>query len=199
MPRAHTPEERARIEGALIEAGRARFVRQGLARTTIAELARDAGIGKGSFYQFHESKESLFFAIHEREEAACEAELDAALADCGDGRAAVQTLLLAVAERLERHPFLRLLASPDTIASLMVRLPPEQVAAHREADRQRYLALARAWQARGWLREELDPEDFFAVLTSTFILSLQRELMGESSYRRAARAIALAMAETWAP
>lgn len=197
MPRAHTEDEQARITQALLDAGLERFSRAGLLKTTIAELARDAGIGKGSFYKYFDSKEALFFAVQEREEGLFDTELRADLEKAGSGREAVHTLLLAVADRLERHPFLRALLDPEVITALLVRMPPEALQAHREHDRERFLALARDWRDRGWLRPEIAPETVFAVVTATFALSLQRELMGEEEYRRASEEIATAMAGHW--
>lgn len=197
MPRAHTAEERERIEAALIETGHRAFVRGGLAKTSVAQLARGAGIGKGTFYQFFESKEALFFAVLEREEERFDAGLEAELEQASGGAQAVRTLLLAVADRMEQQPFLRLLLEPELLAALMTRLPPAQVEAHRATDRQRYQAIFERWQARGWVRADLDLDDAFAVLTATFMLSLQREPMGEAAYRRAIIAIAEAMTAQW--
>ncbi|MGH7637405.1 MAG: TetR/AcrR family transcriptional regulator, partial [Gemmatimonadaceae bacterium] len=39
------------------------FTRHGLRGTSVGDLARAAGIAKGSFYLFFESKELLFFAV----------------------------------------------------------------------------------------------------------------------------------------
>jgi AcrR family transcriptional regulator len=197
MPRAHTDAEQARIRGALLASGRDRFVRVGLVKTTVAELARDAGIGKGSFYHFFESKEALFFAVQEEEEKSLEANLRAELERAASGREAVRILLLAVSTQLERHPFLKVLLDPEVIATLLVRMPAEELAEHRLRDRERYVTLAQEWRARGWIRANVDPEDLFAVVTATFALSLERDLMGEDAYRRASREIAEAMAERW--
>jgi AcrR family transcriptional regulator len=49
----------------IIEAASAVFAQKGFARTTIAEVATQAGIGKGTVYEYFKSKEDLYFAVFE--------------------------------------------------------------------------------------------------------------------------------------
>jgi AcrR family transcriptional regulator len=199
VPRAHTPAERERIRERLLQAGREGFTRVGLVRITIAELARDAGIGKGSFYHFFASKEELFLAVQEREEAAFKATLVRELERAGSGHEAVRTLLGATASRLDAHPFLRRLLDPETLSELALRVPAERLAAHRAADRAYFVELLRAWKRRGWLRPEVDPGVAFDVLTAVFAITLQRELLGRETMHRAIVEIADAVAARWCP
>ncbi|MCA9651126.1 MAG: TetR/AcrR family transcriptional regulator [Myxococcales bacterium] len=199
MPRAHTPEEIERIRERLLQAGREGFPRVGLAKLTIADLAREAGIGKGSFYRFYDSKEELFLAIQEEEEARFKAALLEEVARASDGRKALTTLMLATATRLDDHPFLRLLLDPSTLGELTLRMPPERLAAHRENDRDFFVSLVHEWKQRGWLRPELDPNLAFDVLTAVFVVSVQRELIGEETSRRATAELADALADRWCP
>lgn len=199
MPRPHTPRERELIRERLLEAGRRGFPRLGLAKITIADLARDAGIGKGTFYQFFDSKEELFLAVQEREEATFKSALFAELDQAQSGRDAVRRLLLAVATRLDAHPFLRLLLDPDTMAALTLRVPPERLAAHRHEDEALFTGLLRDWQERGWLCPDLDPVTAFEVLTAMFVLTTQRGLMGEGAMQRALTELAEALADRWCP
>ncbi len=197
MPRAHTPAERARIRARLLRAGREGFARAGLAKVSIAELARAAGIGKGSFYQYFDSKEALFFAIHEEEEDAFKSGLARELDQATSGREAVRTLLLASATRLDEHPFLRQLLDPATIQALTLRVAPERVAAHRRDDRAYFARLLQGWKERGWLRAELDVELALDVLTAMFVITLQRALIGEDATRRALAELADGVAARW--
>lgn len=199
MPRAHTEAERERIRERLLHAGREGFPRVGLAKLTIAELAREAGIGKGSFYQYFESKEALFLAIQEQEEAAFKAALVCELEQAASGRDAVRTLLLATATRLDAHPFLRLLLDPRTLAELTLRVPAERLEAHQRADREFFVGLLRQWKCRGWLRSQVDPRLAFDVLTAFFAISLQRELLGVEAMQRAVGELARSIAARWCP
>jgi AcrR family transcriptional regulator len=50
----------------IIEAAARVFAQKGFASTTIAEIATQAEIGKGTVYEYFKSKEDLFFAVFER-------------------------------------------------------------------------------------------------------------------------------------
>ena len=51
------------IKERLLAAGRELFARYGLRKTTVEELARAAGIAKGTFYLFFPSKEALYAEV----------------------------------------------------------------------------------------------------------------------------------------
>jgi AcrR family transcriptional regulator len=170
-----------------------------LNKTTVAGLAEDASIGKGSFYQFYPTKEALFLAISAREEDRFKAALLADLSARRSGREAIATLLEATALRTESQPFLRLLLDPQTISALMLRADPEQLQRNIDGDRGFFVRLARDWIERGWLRHDLDPLEVFHVLSGLFAIALQREVIGEDAAAGAKEAIIAAMCDRWSP
>lgn len=196
MPRAHTEEEVARIRRNLLEKGRARFERQGLLRTTIAELCEDASIGKGSFYKFYPSKEELFVAISHLEERRFRQDLLDDLA--GDShRKLVLGLLEAPSRRLREHPFLRSLLDPETIAELNLRLGSKRMRADQESDREFFIDLARRWKKMGILNKSVAPEDVFAALSGLFLVELGRPLMHETDIDRSLTTMRNALVDAW--
>lgn len=66
MAAAFTRKERAAIEQRLREVALECAASLGMRRTTVDELARRAGISKGAFYSFFESKEHLFLSMLEQ-------------------------------------------------------------------------------------------------------------------------------------
>ena len=60
MPRGFTESEKEKIRENLIGACQKRWSRYGYKKTSVEELCRKAGISKGAFYLFFESKEALF-------------------------------------------------------------------------------------------------------------------------------------------
>ncbi|TNE85609.1 MAG: TetR/AcrR family transcriptional regulator [Deltaproteobacteria bacterium] len=181
MPRAWTDEEHARIRDLLMREGRALFVRHGLAKVTIAELARAAGIGKGSFYLLFDSKESLFFAIHEREELRYRAAVEAELAPFearGDGAGGIGAFARAAAVHLRDEPFLRLLTEPGTVLALQRRLDPAVLEANREGDQAWIGGLLQRWKAAGMLPADLDEDLVFGCFAAFFALSLNADVVG---------------------
>src|SRR4051794_41498139 len=69
MPRTFSDADRERIRQRLRQAGRDSFATLGLRRTAVDDLVRAAGISKGAFYLFYESKEELLQEILEHLES----------------------------------------------------------------------------------------------------------------------------------
>jgi len=197
MPRAHTDQERQEIRKRLLTGGRDRFIQVGLQKTTLSDLAADAGIGKGSFYQFFASKEELFMAIQEDEETHFKRALVQDLDQAANGREAVVTLLRCVATRLERHPFLQALLDPQVLGALTLRISPARLQEHQADDRAFFLDLAGDWKQRGWLRDHVEPQTVFDVLVAMFGISVQRGLLGSDVVQRATAELAEAVADRW--
>ncbi len=91
------------VEGRLVRAAEALFVRQGLDRTSMAEIAAAVQIAKGSVYRRHPTKESLFFTV-------CEAAADRIAARVGEGRSGASNEVLVAALQAKLPLFLDLAA-----------------------------------------------------------------------------------------
>src|SRR5918912_2045574 len=69
MPKGFSEREKEIIRSSLLEKGRVLFGTYGIKKTNVEDLTRAAGISKGAFYLFYDSKEELFFEILEQFEA----------------------------------------------------------------------------------------------------------------------------------
>ena len=67
----------------IIEAAAKVFARRGFASTLMAEIAIEAGIGKGTLYEYFDSKEDLFFNVFEWFVKATEAEAKVSISALG--------------------------------------------------------------------------------------------------------------------
>ena len=67
----------------IIEAAARVFARRGFAGTLMAEIAIEAGIGKGTLYEYFDSKEDLFFTVFEWFVQATEAEAKVSISALG--------------------------------------------------------------------------------------------------------------------
>ncbi len=77
-------ERRASTRNALLRAGRQLFGTRGFAATTVDDLGTAAGVAKGGFYHHFQSKEDLFTAVLEAQQAELVTEVIAAAAK-GEG------------------------------------------------------------------------------------------------------------------
>jgi AcrR family transcriptional regulator len=92
-PRAESPEER---KAALRRAAFACFAEAGFHATTVDDICKHAGVSKGTFYWYFESKEQVFVEILEVWANEVEGEILAQFRDAFEGADPERALLLAL-------------------------------------------------------------------------------------------------------
>jgi AcrR family transcriptional regulator len=80
MRRAVSEEDKGIRRESILAAAKSVFAERGFHATTIGDIAKAAGLSYGSVYWYYESKEALFHALMENEEAALRHHIGAALA-----------------------------------------------------------------------------------------------------------------------
>lgn len=177
MPRAFTEQERRTIQSRLLEQGRAQFAAFGLRKARVEELAAAAGISKGAFYLFYESKEALFMDVVEEAERAFRQEV---LATVDQPGASPQARLFTVLHRAftmwKTIPTLQLFAHGD-YEILARRVPPETLQAHLHSDRAFTEELVARCQAAG-IPIQAQPAQIDGLLHALFFASLHENDFG---------------------
>jgi AcrR family transcriptional regulator len=174
MPRGFTDREKDTIQEHLLKVGRERFARYGLRKTNIEELTREAGISKGAFYLFYDSKEALYFDVMARVEAEIQADLLDAVKRSGDSyRESFRQFLHTALDILQTHPFFANASSEDYRA-LLGRIPEEQIRGGIRTDEEFVALLIDAWRDKG-LEIVYPPRIVSALLRSLVFVSLHRD------------------------
>jgi AcrR family transcriptional regulator len=124
VPRPFTADESDHIRSRLRSAGEDAFGRRGLRGTTVDELARAAGISKGAFYRFYDSKEALLLALIDDYETAAHARIEAAVR--ADPHRGFEYLIDTAVHALESHPLLTVLMSEEGLRVLHTATPEQQ-------------------------------------------------------------------------
>ncbi len=97
-------ETRAARRDQIIAAAVACFARAGYHATTMADVAAQAGVSKGTPYLYFESKEALFLALHEEWDCGVADRVNAAIAALPEaGRRSSRQVLGAVAAAVAAH------------------------------------------------------------------------------------------------
>ncbi len=134
MPRAFTEEERKQISQRLLEAGQKQFTAYGLKKSNVEELAAAAGISKGAFYLFYESKEALLMDLMEQAEVRYRQEVLAVVDSPGlSARDRLYTILKTAFTLWKTFPILQLFARSD-YALLSRQIPLEKLQQHLMSD-----------------------------------------------------------------
>ena len=148
-----TPTKGELTRRAVLDAAVARFGRDGYRATSVADIARDAGVGGTVAYAYFPSKEALFLAALDDDAAAVIREGLTSLMDdpiAADWR---HSLLFTLVDAVERHPLARRVLAglePDVIDRVL-EIPA--LAELRVACAERL----RAEQRAGTVRADIDP------------------------------------------
>src|SRR5215469_8752870 len=127
---------RAARRGQIIAAALACFAQSGYHATTMADVAAQAGVSKGTPYLYFDSKQALFLALHEQWDCGAGERTDAAITALTDAeRRSPRAVLRAVAAAVAKHA----MAEPETCRVLMearalAAHEPDVAAAVRAAD-----------------------------------------------------------------
>ena len=142
-----------RTREAILTAAIGRFGREGYRATSVADIARDAGVGGTVAYAYFPSKEALFLAAVDEDAAAVIHEGLSTLADDATIDDWRQTLLVTMVGAVARHPLARRLLAglePD-VTDRVLELPALNELRKVCAER------LRAEQLAGTVRTDIDP------------------------------------------
>jgi len=134
MPRPFTEHEKELIGKRILEQGYKMFSAYGIKKTSIEEIAKAAGISKGAFYNFYESKEALFMDVIEQAEMRARREILAVIDLPGPSpRARLFTVLKKAFALFEAIPILQFFTGSD-FDFLIRRIPAEILQKHLTSD-----------------------------------------------------------------
>jgi AcrR family transcriptional regulator len=138
----------------ILQAAIARFGRDGYRATSVADIARDAGVSGTAAYAYFPNKEALFLAAVDEDAAGTITE---GLSHLSDGGTSVddwrQGLLFTLLAALDRHPLARRLLSglEPEVTVRVLDMPALEEMRKVVAER------LRTDQAKGLVRTDIDP------------------------------------------
>ena len=154
----------------LLQAARA-FSRFGFKKASIDDIAREAGVGKGTVYLAAESKEDLFYQVLHREVRAWQSECARAIDPRVPADQLLGTLLTTAMQHVERHPLVLDLLLGETVRALPDWA--ERLDGLREVGRANVVEVLRIGVRQGLFRADLEV-DTVASLLQDFQLAAYR-------------------------
>jgi AcrR family transcriptional regulator len=193
MPKAFSETDRERINAKLIAVGKRLINQAGLRHLVVDDIAREAGISKGSFYSFYPSREDFILSVFESWESEYRGTLIREVAE-GEGTAQerIERFFIGAFEILEREPGLAHIGMKE-IQTIIERLPPERIEAHQAADNRVLGETFGRWVAEGLLGTETVAA-FRGLIPALFSIAVHREDFPPGSYQPAVKLIAEALA-----
>jgi AcrR family transcriptional regulator len=136
----------------ILDAAIARFGRDGYRSTSVADIARDAGVGGTLTYAYFPNKEALFLAALDEDAAGV---IDEGVSSMLEGAAPEEwreTLILTLVDAVERHPLARrvLAGLEPHVTARMLDIPAMTELRKAVAER------LRSDQAAGTVRSDID-------------------------------------------
>ncbi len=194
MPKAFTRSQIDQIKQSLLEKGREYFIKYGLKKTSVDDLARAVGIAKGSFYRFFETKEALFFAIHEISEERLRTDMIRRIEEIKEPDGKLRFLLKYSFAILEEDPLILAVFGKGKLDDFTGVLYTKQYEAHYRRDITFLIEFIKEWQKIGIIRQ-LDAEVAGNMLASVFFMFLQKDTLGTELYARVTDMIIDSMVE----
>ena len=181
MPVKFTEKEKEIIRETLIKEGRELFSLYGLRKTSITQLTEAAGIAQGTFYNFFESKEELYFEILELEESKSEQFLEDILKSSHSSKKSIKKIIKGTIELFETSPIIRRLYDSHDYELMVRKLPPEKLENHQKEDTVRVLNLIMHMQQKNELIET-PPEVIAGLLRAIIMLYFHQDEIGREIY-----------------
>jgi len=182
--RGFDQDEREVIREALLDAGEEYFLRVGPQKTTVQDLTDEAGIAKGSFYTFFDSKGELFLEVLVRMRDDLVETVIEAVEDVDDGQEGLRMLFRTYVDWLEDHPVIQKLAADVDKGRFRRSLPAEELAAAERERNERLAAVVERWQANGSLRDDVPPMAMVSLLEPVALLAVTNDEYDDAYYRQ---------------
>jgi len=181
MPKAFSEHEKETIRAQMREKGKQLFEKQGIKKTSVDELARAAGISKGAFYLFYESKEELFMEILEGLEMDFRGRIfDFSLHPERDARQRLARLFRDALLTWDEYPLLKNFGRSD-YEYLARKLPAPRVQAHANRDNEFVGEFIKRIKREG-IAVKTSPRVVSNLMKSLFFVGLHREDLGTEAY-----------------
>jgi AcrR family transcriptional regulator len=170
------------------------ILRYGYHKTTIEDIAREAGVGKGTLYLHWNTREALFAALILREKVAMAADIQQRLA-CDPAGATVRRLLKHAALALLHRPLLKAVLLRDTqvFGTLVQREQSSTLSTEVLAGFTTYLEMLRV---QGLVRTDLSVHAQATLFGSIFLGFFQARPLLPDAFKPSEEELAELIAET---
>ncbi len=168
--------KREEREKRILDAAIALSQKWGYRKTTLEDIAREAGVAKGTIYLYWSTREKLFLAIIERERLKLLQEINTRMADDPEGMSLIglikHSILATLANPITRALILR---DSDLLGEWIVR---EYNASSYQQQLEGYIALIQLLREHGLVRDDIDlQEQALGVLSASWGILLINPLL----------------------
>ena len=184
MPIKFNQEEKIIIHNRLLEEGKKSWEKYGIKKTSVEEICKGAGISKGSFYLFFESKELFFMEILEKTEAEIKTSLIETIKNRkGSTKEKFESALFEIYNGVKNYPWLiNLMSNEGDYEYLIRKLPNERIEKNIIGDDE---DVKKILMVLGIDYTKLDIKSISAALRGLFLILLHEQEIGKKNMDKA--------------
>ncbi len=183
MPRIFTKDQREQINSTILSTAREEFARHGFTKTSISHIAKTAGIGTGTFYNFYSSKEELFFTILGSFDEEKRRQIKLCFTDHGDPIEELSSFLERMFQYAASDPLLQWFSQEKVYNRIVAKVSQEILEKHLRDDITTISRILESTQPRGYL-VGMKAEDLTIQLRALFMVSLSMYTIGVTDTER---------------
>ncbi|SMC48941.1 TetR/AcrR family transcriptional regulator [Papillibacter cinnamivorans] len=200
MPRHFSSEEKEIIRDKLLDAGMYLFTKYGVGKTTIEDVTKEAGVGKGTFYLFYGSKGAFYLDLYEREWKILNEKMEELfLYKKGNLSDLLLEYIFENRRHLLEHPILSKAYDPSTVSSIFDQAGHERLREFKRLSSEKLCRIIDSWISANDLICPINTKVVAAMMRSLSFLNYHRMEIGEDILdevvRRFADSIALMVKE----
>lgn len=199
MPKHFSENERELIKQKLLRVTKELIENKGIKATSVDQIVECVGIGKGSFYNFYKSKESLVYTIILDIEEQMHIEeitnLNAALLEM-EFPAALYCTVWKSLKKLDEEPLLKTINDAELIHKILSNITPDERKRGDDQNQTRvvnFIEIANKHKYKLAVRESV----FNSILISFFTIYVNQNMLGEDSEEAMKAIIKPAMASVF--
>lgn len=175
MEVSHLTDKKADI----FNSAREIFYSKGFKDTNISDIAKKAGIGVGTFYNYFSSKEQLFIEVYFKESEDQKNRLLDSMNWNGDPVTLVSNMVIQNANEMNSNLILKEWYNKELFSKLEQSFYERGgIESFDERTHNNASELIRRWQAEGKLRNDIDAEMINAILKSILYIDLHKSEIG---------------------
>lgn len=183
MPRHFTEKEKIELKKNLLNCAKDLFIQYGLNKTTITDITEAAGVGKGTFYLFFNSKGDIFLQLYSKEWIEAHEIIDANyLNRTGDIDQIILDYIYENREVLTGHPILSIIYTRNALSIISEPTVNKELHAFKELSDARLITLIKSWFATNHIESSISPEIMSGMMRSLSYLNYHKDEIGEEIF-----------------
>lgn len=127
MGRAFSEIKRQQLKKKIDDVARQLFREYGWSGVSVSQITRAVGIAKGSFYNFYETKESLYMTFVAEVEAEIQQHIKQEMLGASDKKLTLERLVLEIIVEIEENKLMLDLFDPQLFVKISNQMPDAQV------------------------------------------------------------------------